>query len=152
MSRIQIAAALVLATVVALPYAVVFAQEGDWEDKRESAMKGMGKEMGAIKKLVAGPAEDLGQVKQHAAVISETAKQIPGLFPPGSEGGDSEALPVVWTDQAGFQKAAARLGELAAQLNASADTGDPKQVGAAFAAVGKEGCSGCHQTYRKPQD
>ena len=151
MRRIRIAAALALATFVALPYVGLVAQENDWENKREAAMKGMGKEMGAIKQLVAGPAENLGQVKQHAAAIAETAKQIPGLFPPGSEDKDSEALPVVWTDQAGFQQRAAKLGELAEQLSASADSGDAKQVGAAFAAVGKEGCSGCHQTYRKPQ-
>jgi cytochrome c556 len=142
----------VLVTLMATPLIGPRAQGSGFEEKRETAMKAMGKEMGAIKALVGGPAENLGQVKQHAATISNIAKDIPGLFPPGSDNEpDSEALPVVWTDQAGFQQAAARLGDLADQLAASADTGDAKQVGAAFAAVGKNGCSGCHQTYREPQ-
>jgi cytochrome c556 len=35
---------------------------------------------------------------------------------------------------------------------ASSQSGDVKATLAAFAALGKEGCGGCHETFRKKQD
>jgi cytochrome c556 len=39
--------------------------------------------------------------------------------------------------------------ELAAKLAAAASLGDKAATLAAFADLGKNGCGGCHETYRK---
>jgi cytochrome c556 len=145
-------AALVVAAVSSMAVAApLLAQDPDIVARRQAEMKAMGKEMGAIKKLVTGSPEDLAQVKEHAAKISTIAGEIPTLFPDGSDQGKSEALPVVWTQHDDFVAHANKLKTLADQLSTTAESGDAKQTTAAFAAVGKEGCGACHQTYRKPQ-
>jgi cytochrome c556 len=150
--RFSRVAAFVVVAASSLAVATpLLAQDPDVVAQRQAEMKAMGKEMGAIKKLVAGSPDDLAQVKAHAAKISATADQIPGLFPDGSDQGKTDALPVVWTEHADFVARAAKLKTLADQLAATADGGDAKATTAAFAALGKDGCGACHQTYRKPQ-
>ena len=63
----------------------------------------------------------------------------------------TSALPAVWSDQAGFKAAAEKAEGLAEKLAAAAKSGDPQATLAAFAALGKEGCGGCHQTFRKKE-
>ena len=71
------------------------------------------------------------------------------MFPPGSDQQPTDALPVIWSDQAGFQAAAEKAEGLAEKLAEAAKGGDPQATLAAFAALGKEGCGGCHETFRK---
>jgi cytochrome c556 len=145
-------AALVILAASSMAAATpLLAQDPDIVAQRQAEMKTMGKEMGAIKKLVTGSPDDLAQIEAHAAKISAFADKIPGLFPDGSDQGKTEALPVVWTEHADFVARAAKLKTLADQLTATAGGGDAKQTTAAFAALGKDGCGACHQTYRKPQ-
>ncbi len=73
---------------------------------------------------------------------------IPTLFPAGSDkGAVNKAGPAIWTDNAGFQKAAMALSTAGASLEAAAKAGDATAVGAAFKAVG-EACGTCHKDYR----
>ncbi|WP_051329219.1 c-type cytochrome [Geminicoccus roseus] len=148
----RIAAVVIVAVSALSATTALLAQDDDIIAKRQATMKALGKEMGAIKELLTGSPEELAQVREHALKISATAPEIPAMFPEGSDQGKTDALPAVWSDPAGFEAAATRMGELADALAASSDSGDAKQVTAAFATLGKEGCGGCHQTYRKPQD
>ena len=45
-----------------------------------------------------------------------------------------------------------RARELAGKLAETSQGGDVQATLAAFAALGKEGCGGCHETFRKKQD
>src|SRR4051812_16450754 len=50
---------------------------------------------------------DLKPLEGQARYMARWIKQFPALFPKGSEQGhDTKALPAVWSDAAGFQKAA----------------------------------------------
>jgi cytochrome c556 len=72
---------------------------------------------------------------------------IAGLFPEGSAGPDSRALPAIWANKADFVARANALGAAAARLKQLADAGDK----AGFAAQAPEvarGCNGCHSLYR----
>jgi cytochrome c556 len=72
---------------------------------------------------------------------------VAGLFPEGSAGPDSRALPAIWQNKADFVARANAFGDAAARLKALSDAGDS----AGFAAQAKavdEGCSGCHHLYR----
>ncbi len=118
--------------------------------KRQADMKAMGKEMGGIKDTLAAKG-DLAKVQAHAETIRKIMADVPALFPAGSDTGPTDALPAIWTDQAGFDTAAKRADGLADALATAAGTGETAAATAAFAALGKNGCGGCHQTYRKPQ-
>jgi cytochrome c556 len=90
------------------------------------------------------------EVKSFAGAGSAAAawaKQIPGLFPPGTDKGDTKALPEVWSDSAGFAKAAANLGTAADKLTAAAKADDKDAFAAALKDVGGS-CGACHKTYR----
>jgi cytochrome c556 len=83
-----------------------------------------------------------------ADAIAGWAEIIPSLFPAGSEKGhDTKAKPEIWSDRAGFEKAAAKLGEEAKKLCAAAKEGDKAAFAAAFKAVG-QACGACHRGYR----
>jgi cytochrome c556 len=90
-------------------------------------------------------------VKSFAGAGSATAgwaKQIPGVFPPGTDKGeDTKALPEIWSDSAGFAKAAATLGTAADKLTAAAKADDKEAFAAALKDVGGA-CGACHKTYR----
>lgn len=124
--------------------------------ERQEAMKQLGGHAKAINEFVEsgnGSAED---VARRAAEMREIAGKIPALFPEGTsldDGvGKTGAKPVIWTDWSGFEAAANKLGETAGALSEVAATGDKAAIGTQFAAVGKEGCGGCHQTFRQKLD
>jgi cytochrome c556 len=118
---------------------------------RQLTMKANGDHMGAIKAILTEQPQLVKRVVWHAEAITEAAEYTPELFPAGSDQPPTAALPAIWNDQKGFQAAAGKAENLARQLAKTAQTGDVQATLAAFAALGKEGCGGCHQTYRKPQ-
>lgn len=117
--------------------------------ERETLMKGFGQGMGVVKGVVADGKGTLADAAAAAAKIAAGAGQIPGVFPAGSNAGESEALPVIWEQWSEFETDAKTMGELAGKLEAAAASGDQAATLAAFAALGKDGCGGCHETFRK---
>jgi cytochrome c556 len=114
---------------------------------RKAGMDLQASTLGAVSLAVKAGAE----VKSFAGAGSAFAvwsKQIPGLFPPGTDKGeDTKALPAIWSDSAGFAKQAAALGAAADKLTAAAKAADKAAFAAAFKEVG-EACGACHDTYR----
>jgi cytochrome c556 len=74
---------------------------------------------------------------------------VAGLFPDGSSGPNSRALPAIWENKADFVARANALGDAAARLKQLGDAGDSAGF-AAQAKVVQQGCSGCHSLYRAP--
>jgi cytochrome c556 len=116
---------------------------------RQATMKANGDHMTAIKAILTEAPDLVGQIEFHAEAIQETAEYTPAMFPAGSDQQPTWALPVIWTDQAGFKAAAEKAEGLAGKLADAAKSGDVNATLAAFAALGKEGCGGCHGTFRK---
>ena len=102
--------------------------------------------LGAVSLAFKGGAEAKSFAGAGSA-ISAWAKQMPSLFPPGSDKGDTKALPEVWSDNAGFVKDAAALGAAADKLTAAAKADDKVAFEAALKDVGAA-CGACHKTYR----
>ena len=126
-------------------------------ETRQKAMKDNGGHMKAINGFVETGEGDAAMVAEHATAIAETAKKIPELFPEGTSLADGHGVKTaakaeIWTDRAGFEKAAAYLGEEAEELAETAKGGDKQAIAAAFAELGKEGCGGCHSKFRQKQD
>jgi cytochrome c556 len=121
----------------------------DIYQERETLMKGFGKQMGVVKGVVTEGKGTLADVVTAAQAIEAGDTKIPSVFPQGTNGGDSEALPVIWQQWSDFEARATNMGELAAKMEQAAASGDQAATLAAFAALGKNGCGGCHETFRE---
>ena len=90
---------------------------------------------------------DLKTLEGPANAIRKWALQFPTLFPAGSDKGTTKAAPAIWSDPAGFQKAAMRLSTAGEALATAAKADDANAVAAAFKETG-EACGACHKDYR----
>jgi cytochrome c556 len=91
---------------------------------------------------------DLKTLESPAKAMARWIRQFPTQYPKGSdEGHNTKALPTIWSDPAGFQKAADDLSEAATKLAELTKAGDPEAVAAQVKVVG-DACGACHRTYR----
>jgi cytochrome c556 len=143
----------VAAIVVAGAAGLAVAQDKETILKeREATMKEQGKDVGAVKAYLDGKG-DLSQAKAGAANLTQTTKKIPQVFPPGTGGpspdGDYVAKPEIWTDWNKFLDAQKTAAAKADALLLAVNGGDKSAIEAAFADLGKNGCGGCHTTFRE---
>jgi cytochrome c556 len=102
---------------------------------------------GLLKRAVDSKQDPKIYVDATASMV-KWGQQIPTAFPPGSDTGHpTHALPAVWSDRAGFEKAAANFVAAATKLNDAAKAGDQDAFASAFSATG-QACGACHRTYR----
>jgi cytochrome c556 len=102
----------------------------------------------AFIKAVVAAKGDVKPLEVPAKAIAKWAAVIPSVFPKGTEkGGNTKALPEVWSDTAGFQKIALALGEAATKLATDAKAGDLDAVTVDAKAIGDQ-CGACHKTFR----
>ena len=116
---------------------------------RQAAFKLSGATFGGIKATI-DAGGDVAKLGNAAKALADWAHAIPGMFPPGSDGGATKALPTVWSDRAGFAKAAAAYEAAAAKLGDLARAGDSAGVAAQWTVV-RGTCGACHDTYRQPE-
>ncbi len=117
---------------------------------RMEHMKALGAASKAVYEQVKTGAPDLAVVRLNAAKIDSAAKALPTWFPAGSGQSaepKSHALPVIWTDAAGFDTKAKALAAASAKLVVVANGSDAAAVGPAFKDVGAA-CKGCHETFK----
>ncbi len=149
-------AALSATALIAMPALLSAQDPAAVVKERQDTMKKMGDNMKAINAFVESGTGSAGDVAARAAAIQQISEKIPSLFPEGTSMDDgvgkTGAKPVIWTDWAGFQTHAKTLGEEAAKLSEAAAGGDSAAIGTQFAALGKNGCGGCHQTFRQKLD
>jgi cytochrome c556 len=91
---------------------------------------------------------DVVPLAGQAQLVADWAKQLPALFPPGSDRGETNALPSVWSDRAGFEAMARALAEQAGRLAAAARAGDRAGFAAAYRATAGA-CGECHRAFRQ---
>ena len=79
--------------------------------------------------MAIGADADIMSLKDAAGAIEALGTAIPELFPEGTERGhNTRALPAVWSDRAGFEKAAANLTEAARRMANAAATDNRHRV------------------------
>jgi cytochrome c556 len=102
----------------------------------------------AFVRAVVAAKGDVKPLEASAKAISRWAGLIPVVFPAGSDqGGNTKALPEIWSDRAGFEKTAAAMGAAADRLAAAAKAGDADAVAVEAKAMGEQ-CGACHRHYR----
>lgn len=126
--------------------ATIAMAQGDVIAQRKENRKQAGAAMRAVKAIVDAKGPTAGAVEQ-AAKLKTLELAFVKMFPAGSDKGDTKALPVIWTDWAGFQ-AASKASDMAYdKLAVAAGSGNAEQLAAAFAEVGKT-CGACHDKFR----
>ncbi len=87
-----------------------------------------------------------------ADAMARWGRLVPSLFPPGSDHGhDTAARPEVWSDRAGFEKAAADFTAAAEKLSEAAKSGDADAFASQWKATGAT-CGACHKAYKVRKD
>jgi cytochrome c556 len=140
------AAGLAVATMLPLQPGPVLAQGADPVAERQAGLKRMGAHGRAIKEALDNKG-DLSDVASRAREMESFFRTMPALFPPGSDKGDTKALPVVWSERAGFETGATRTADFAGRLATAAAAGDASASDSAFRELGGS-CGACHRTYR----
>ena len=119
---------------------------------REALMKGQGKDLGSVKAYTEGKA-DLAQAEAGATGLTQSTKKIPEVFPPGtgatSTDGKYATKPAIWADWNKFLEAQKTAYDKAEVLLVAVKSGDKTKIEAAFGDLGKNGCGGCHETFRE---
>jgi cytochrome c556 len=116
-------------------------------ETRQAGQDLMAADYAGIRAVVAAKG-DVKTLQKPAEALARWIQQFPSQFPPGSDTGhNTKALPAVWSDPAGFRKAADNFVAAADKLAELAKAGDADGVAAQVKLVG-EACLACHHTYR----
>jgi cytochrome c556 len=114
---------------------------------RQTAMALTGGDFMFLRSVVAAKG-DVKPLEAPAKAIARWTTMIPLVFPAGSDkGGETKALPEIWSDRAGFEKYARMAGEIATRIAVAAKAGDAETVASDTKLLGEQ-CSGCHKAYR----
>lgn len=143
---------LVLALACAAP--LLAHAESDPEDiikYRRNVMKSNGANMAAMAAVLQGKVPEYkSRLGDHARAVQLGTRNIPRLFPNGSDFGDTEALDAVWKDTAGFKRRAEETSRKAEALAKVAAGGDANAIQARFREL-SDSCKACHKDFRKEE-
>ncbi len=126
--------------------ATIALAQADVIKERQQNRKDAGAAMRAIKGIIDAKGPTSGAVEQ-AAKLKTLEAAFVKLFPAGSDKGETKALPVVWTDWAGFQAASKNADAAFDKLATAAGSGNQEALAAAFTDAGKA-CGACHDKFR----
>ncbi|MFW5333207.1 c-type cytochrome [Hydrogenophaga sp. ZJX-1] len=142
--------ALAVAAIgLSAPAAAQFQKPEDAVKYRKAAFTVMGAHFGRIGAMANGKVPFDAKVAADNAVIVETMSKLPYAgFVPGTDKGDTRALPAIWTEQVKFNAAAEKMQGEVSKLAAAAKTGNLDAVKTAFGAAGQS-CKACHDDFRK---
>lgn len=137
------------ALVSAAPAMAQFQKPEDAIKYRKASFTVMAAHFSRIGAMANGRVPFDAKVAADNAALVETLSRLPwDAFGPGTDKGDTRALPAIWTEQAQFKAGADKFQAEAAKLNAAAKTGNLDAIKTAFGGVGQS-CKACHDNYRK---
>ena len=142
-----LAALMAAGTAASLPTIAQAAGAADSIHIRQAGYSLLGATFGGLKTAIDAKI-DVKTLAGRADAMTKFGKAIPLLFPEGSDTGlPTKALPTVWSDRAGVEKAAANFTEATEKLSVLAKAGDADGFAAQWKATG-EACGACHKDYR----
>ena len=118
---------------------------------RKSVMSAMSGHIGAYMLITFNKVDGGDYQQSHADAIVNTSKELDLLFPAGTGGDETEALPAIWEESEKFSAAIAKMQDSSVALKEATTSGERKTIMGAFAAVGKA-CKGCHERFRAEDD
>lgn len=152
---------VVSASIIAM-WPVSPARAASGEEVIKARVNFMEEEMGREWKVLANFAKNgkgsLADVEKSANALTALAKKIPGHFPKDTGRGNfpddaTRALPEIWKDPNGFEKAVHHFADESANLARLAKAGDKEAVVNLIGTSGSYaksliGCNECHESFR----
>ena len=118
---------------------------------RQNVMKSSGANAAAATAIVQGKVSEFKErLRDHAQALVTSTKNIPALFPKGSDFGETEALDAVWKKPDDFAKRAKDAQAKAVAFEKAVAANDTKAYAAKLKDLA-ESCKACHKDYRKEQ-
>ena len=141
---------LLLLTCLLLSSLAVFAtaSRADFADDREAAMKQVRRSYRALLDMARSDSFDAATAQESAAQIRDALAKFKDLFPEGSQAGDKLALPEIWSDPAGFERARQAADKAAADLAAVTAAESYKPAFTALVST----CKSCHDKFVRKED
>lgn len=140
--------ALVACIVAGLaPVAAVAQDPTPTMEYRQTIMGSLNTHRGALTAILNDDVPHEAHVLGHALSLQQLSVMASDIFPEGSDGEGSRALPGIWEDAVGFGEALSAFQGAAEALAEAARAGDMTAVGDAAAGLGRT-CGGCHRPFR----
>jgi cytochrome c556 len=117
---------------------------------RRNVMKSQGAHLAATAAIIQGKVDYKDQLSGHVKALQATCNDIVGLFPKGSDFGDTEALDAVWQKPAEFEKVAKDAKAKVGALATAVAKGDTQSYATHLKGV-VDACKACHKDFRKEQ-
>ena len=115
---------------------------------RANVMKTNGANMSAASAILKGKVEYQDRLLDHARTIETFTKDIPALFPKGSDSGDTRALASVWQKWSEFEQSARDSHAAASEFAKAVSANDQAAIKTAFKKL-SDSCKSCHKDFRK---
>jgi len=112
---------------------------------RKNVMSANGGLMGASNAILQGKVGNKGQLESNAKALAGLNQDLASLFPKGTNMGDTDALPEVWSKRAEFERHAK---DTQAKAAAFAKAAAGKDAAAKFKDL-SDSCKSCHKDFRK---
>lgn len=102
----------------------------------------------------AASAGDLATIEAEANKLAGQFEKIgdPALFPPGSDTDKSRARTLIWENRNAFEAQVNKAVAIAKAIAEEAKAGQLQQARDSIDSLGKNTCTNCHITYRKPRE
>jgi len=138
---------IIVAVLLLAGTGIACAQVADPIETRQAGQDLLSADFAGIRAVMAAKG-DVKTLEGPAKAMARWIRQFPSEFPKGSEQGhNTRALPAIWSDPAGFKKAADDLADAADKLALAAKADDAEGVATQVKVV-IDACNGCHRTYR----
>jgi cytochrome c556 len=116
---------------------------------RKATMNGIRYHREALAALVEGRVTHPDHAAYHASALRGLAMMAGDVFPSGSHGEGSRALPAIWENGSAFTVQVQGFQAAATALDEAARSGNGEALTAALGAFGRT-CASCHNEFRGP--
>jgi cytochrome c556 len=138
-----------LALSCALPAAAQFQKPEHAVKYRKAAFTMIASHFNRIGAVVKGQAPfDAKAVADNAQIVATLSGMPWHAFGAGTNVGQTEALPAVWSEADKFKNGSTQFQDAAGKLNTAAKSGNLDAIKAAFGETGKT-CKACHDNFKK---
>jgi cytochrome c556 len=120
-------------------------------EHRQNVMRAIGGLTGASVGVIRDQLQYGDNLVIYATAIEALTRDIPALFPEGSDFGDTDALPEVWSQRERFEELAAENHQQTEAFLRAVENGDRAEIGARFREMG-DSCKACHDDFRAQRD
>lgn len=117
-------------------------------DYRQGVMRAVGGNVASVAAIVVDGADFRDNLAMHTQFLADSTRDIPALFPEGSDFGETDALSSVWEDPDKFAQRSRETHEAAVALHEAVGQGDSAEIGQRFRALGQS-CRSCHEDFRR---